>query len=310
MNALSRWLKYAAPAPFPAALVSAAGGFFVLGLLAAIGYGLSNPAGSFGENAGFLFGTLITPFITLLLVIAAFVEKSPFPRAWLWACAAGMVLFGGLWLALGLASSSRAELGLGVGLFSYCVFCAPPALACFAPSVYFAAKAAPGVRAMMSSDAERRVAELITLRGETSLADLAATTGLTVPELQTVVARVLQTRQAAGLLDSASGRVYSAQSLLDKQRKLALVITARGQIRLDELAQELNAPRDLLRDWIYQLVRRGEFTGYMNWNEGLIYSAEAKKLSAAGRCPRCGGDLALAGKGVIRCEHCGSEIFL
>ncbi len=308
MNPLTRWLKYAAPAPLPAAIASAASGFLVLGLLGAIGYGVSADRGSFGQNAGFVFGVIVAPVITFMLVIAAFVERSPLPRAWLWMCAAGMVLFGGLGGLVGLSLAEGA--GLEVGVFNYRCFCAPAALACFAPGVYFATKAAPGVRAMMASDAERRVAELITLRGETSLSDLAAVTGLSVADAHTLAARVLQTGRPAGLIDSASGRVYSAQTLMEKQRQLAAVVTARGQLRFDELAHELNAPRDLLRDWIYQLVKRGEFTGYMNWNEGLIYSAEAKKLAAAGHCPRCNGELALVGKGVIRCEHCGSEIFI
>jgi tRNA(Ile2) C34 agmatinyltransferase TiaS len=41
----------------------------------------------------------------------------------------------------------------------------------------------------------------------------------------------------------------------------------------------------------------------------VIYSAEAKARAAAGRCPRCGGKLNLAGRGVIQCGHCGSEVF-
>ncbi len=53
----------------------------------------------------------------------------------------------------------------------------------------------------------------------------------------------------------------------------------------------------------------GEFTGYMNWDEGLLYSADASKL-AHDRCPRCGSEITLAGKGVAQCAHCGSEIFL
>lgn len=149
----------------------------------------------------------------------------------------------------------------------------------------------------------------MTLRGETTLTDLARTVGASEQDVLHTLDRLRQARTFTGLADPPSGHVYSPTTLLEKQRQLADVVTAHGQITLAELAAELRAPRDLLREWIYALVRRGGFTGYMNWDEGVIYSAEVHKLAAAGRCPRCGGELALAGKGVIQCEHCGSEIF-
>jgi len=104
--------------------------------------------------------------------------------------------------------------------------------------------------------------------------------------------------------------VFSTAALLAKQKELAGVVAAHGQIQLADLATELHVPRDWMRDWIYQLVQRGEFSGYINWDEGLLYSAEAEKLRAAGKCPHCGGTLALAGKGIIHCNNCDSEIFL
>ncbi len=113
-----------------------------------------------------------------------------------------------------------------------------------------------------------------------------------------------------GLMDAPRQVVYSAAALAEKQRRLLGVVHARGQIHLDALAAELRAPRGLLKDWIYQLVQRGQFSGYINWEEGLLYSADAQALRDQGRCPRCGGELGLAGKGVILCSHCGSEILL
>jgi tRNA(Ile2) C34 agmatinyltransferase TiaS len=72
----------------------------------------------------------------------------------------------------------------------------------------------------------------------------------------------------------------------------------------------VNAPRELVKEWIYTLVRNERFSGYINWDEDVLYSAEASRIREAGRCPQCGGDLGLAGKGVIRCDYCGAEIFL
>jgi hypothetical protein len=96
----------------------------------------------------------------------------------------------------------------------------------------------------------------------------------------------------------------------EKQRRLLGMIQARGQVSLPEIAIELRATRDQVRAWIYDLVHMGLFTGYANWSEGVLYSAEAAALRDAGQCPRCGGVLELAGKGVIRCPYCGTEIFL
>jgi DNA-binding Lrp family transcriptional regulator len=308
MNAILRWLKYAAPAPLPAALSSAAGGFMVLGALVSLGYGLSNEAGTFVENAGFLFGAIITPFIGLLLVAAALIEKQPLPRALIWAGAAGMWLFGGLGLLAGLAASPTT--GPATAFVSYCCLCSPVALACLAPAVYFARRAAPGLRSQLAADQEHQILQIAAVRGETALADIANTLGLPPREVASALERLIHAQRFDGLLDAESGRVYTRTAVIEKQRALAGIVNARGQITLEELADELRAPRHLLRDWVYQLVRRGDFTGYVNWAEGVIYSAEAKKLTAAGRCPRCNGELALAGKGVIRCEHCGAEIFL
>ncbi len=96
----------------------------------------------------------------------------------------------------------------------------------------------------------------------------------------------------------------------EKQRRLLGMIQARGKVAISDLALELRVTRDQVRAWIYDLVHLGLFSGYINWSEGLLYSAEAAALRDAGKCPNCGGALELAGKGIIRCPYCGTEIFL
>ncbi len=308
MNGLRRWLRHAAPSPLAGALSSAAAGLLMLGFLVSLGYGLSSGLDDFVENAGFLFGVIVSPFIALLLAVAGVVEKNPLPRGLIWAGAGGALLVGGLGMAAGLSASPST--GLAGGLVTYCVVCSPLAALCFLPAVYFVSKAGPSVRRSLAQTDDQQIIEAVTLRGEAALADLARATGLPMPAVAHTVERLLHTGRLAGQFDAAAGRVYSQQALVEKQRRLGAVIAARGQITFDALAAEMNVSRHLLRDWIYQLVRRGGFTGYMNWADGVIYSAEARRLEAAGRCPRCGGELSLAGRGVIRCDHCGSEIFL
>jgi len=75
------------------------------------------------------------------------------------------------------------------------------------------------------------------------------------------------------------------------------------------VAIEMNASRDEVKAWLYDLVGKGLFSGYVNWDEGVLYSRQASQLKT-NRCPKCGGEVKLAGKGVVTCPFCGTEIFL
>lgn len=95
-----------------------------------------------------------------------------------------------------------------------------------------------------------------------------------------------------------------------EQRKLLDMVKTRGQVAVADLVLELNATTDKVRNDIYDLVGRGLFSGYVDWDKGVLYSVEASALKGQSSCPNCGGKLELAGKGVIKCPYCGSEIFL
>jgi len=94
-----------------------------------------------------------------------------------------------------------------------------------------------------------------------------------------------------------------------KQRKLLNIVLTQGQIRIAEVALEMNASRDEVKAWLDDLVGKGLFSGYVNWDEGVLYSRQASQLKD-NRCPKCGGEVKLAGKGVVTCPFCGTEIFL
>ncbi len=61
---------------------------------------------------------------------------------------------------------------------------------------------------------------------------------------------------------------------------------------------------------IYKLVGMELFNGYINWDEGKLYSVEAAGLVNLTSCKNCGGQIKLAGKGVSKCPYCGTEYYL
>lgn len=94
------------------------------------------------------------------------------------------------------------------------------------------------------------------------------------------------------------------------QRTILNMVLTQGKVRLDEIALELNKNRDEVEDLVRDLVGKQLFTGAINWQDGILYSKEASQLKADHKCPNCGGELELAGKGMIICPWCGAEVFL
>ncbi|HEY4723674.1 MAG TPA: hypothetical protein VII92_17600 [Anaerolineae bacterium] len=94
-----------------------------------------------------------------------------------------------------------------------------------------------------------------------------------------------------------------------KQRKILNMVSTQGQVRIADVALELGAAKDQIKQWLYDLVGKGLFSGYINWDDGVLYSKQASQLES-GHCPHCGAKLELAGKGVVKCSACGSEVFL
>jgi DNA-directed RNA polymerase subunit RPC12/RpoP len=93
---------------------------------------------------------------------------------------------------------------------------------------------------------------------------------------------------------------------VEKERKLLGMVQAQGQVRISDVALELDASRDQVKAWV---VDKELFAGYINWDEGTLYSRDAAQLRG-NECPNCGGKVELVGKGVVGCPYCGIEIFL
>ena len=97
---------------------------------------------------------------------------------------------------------------------------------------------------------------------------------------------------------------------VQQEKKILNMVLTQGQVTIAELVAELEAPRESIEEMIRNLVGKQLFSGAINWEKGILYSVESQDLTTDRKCPNCGGELTFAGKGLIACPYCGSEVFL
>jgi DNA-directed RNA polymerase subunit RPC12/RpoP len=109
-------------------------------------------------------------------------------------------------------------------------------------------------------------------------------------------------------LNKGAGEAVEEAQIKRQQKLLGLVMT-QGKVDISSASIELGVTRDQTKALIYDLIGKQLFSGYVDWDAGMLYSTDASKLKD-GTCPKCGGKLELAGKGLVKCPYCGSEVFL
>lgn len=112
------------------------------------------------------------------------------------------------------------------------------------------------------------------------------------------------------LILTRAKREQASMEHVARQRKLLGIIEAAGEISIADLALETGGTRETVRKDLYDLVSKGLFSGYVDWDRGRLFARQASELRAGSNCPNCGAELQLAGKGLIRCGFCGAEVFL
>jgi len=114
-----------------------------------------------------------------------------------------------------------------------------------------------------------------------------------------------------GIYLSVQGRSDAKQQVeAATSRQLLNMVQSRGSLPISDAAIELHLSKEQIRAVIYNLVGLGVFNGYINWDKAVLYSSDASKLREMTKCPNCGGEITLAGKGVAKCRFCGTEFFL
>ena len=294
------------PSRITLTLLALALGLIVLGSVCTLSMMFSDRSIS-PEGPVAVLGFLVVPAIALLPLIGALREKTPARRALMWGACALLLAAGGL--VGGVSMAFAPDAGIGVGVVFTTVFCAPVVLAVMAPSIFFGIKAWSHVRETLRTERVASVARALDARGMITMDELGGEIGLNQQDTRQLVQELLSSGALDATLYSQFGRIYSAKALDEARSSLRRIILARGQARLEDLAAELGVPRELLCRWLYDLVDQ-YFTGYINWDKGMVYSMEAQQLTQAGRCPACRGELSLAGKGLIHCTYCGAEIII
>ena len=133
--------------------------------------------------------------------------------------------------------------------------------------------------------------------------------GLTLGVLLTLI--VLSPIFGIGVYLLRRGTEETRQFAVVKQeKKLLNMVLTQGQVSITELVVELEEPRERVEDMIRDVVGKQLFSGAINWDKGVLYSVESIALTESRNCPNCGGQLEFAGKGLIVCPYCGSEVFL
>lgn len=96
----------------------------------------------------------------------------------------------------------------------------------------------------------------------------------------------------------------------EQQRRVLDIVQSRGQVAVNDLALEMQISQDDIKAIVHKLVGLQVFSGYVNWEKGILYSDEAQQLRTLEKCRNCGGDIQLTGKGVVSCRYCGTEYYL
>lgn len=106
------------------------------------------------------------------------------------------------------------------------------------------------------------------------------------------------------------GQEAELESEMEKQRQLLDILRSRGQVTVEDMAMEMRVNVAQIQDIVHQLVGLQVFSGYVNWDDGILYSSEASQLRELENCKKCGAPIELVGKGVVACKYCGTEYFL
>ena len=258
-----------------------------------------------------LLSVVSLPTVALLLGLASFREQRPAGRLLLWTGVVACAVIG-TGNVLIFQWQGRGTLALNEGLSSFLSCPGMPSLGIvLLVWAFFLWRTWPVIRELLRVIRSQRLIAMVAARGEAALTDIADEISMNEAQALALLQELMKKRELMAYYDEEYQRIYSAAALNEKRRKMVGSITAQGKIELGALANYLRLNRPLLKQWIYAQARRGQLHGFADWAVGWVYSfpLDPHPNENINRCPHCGGELDIAGKGVIECSHCKVEVF-
>ncbi|MGC9398751.1 MAG: PCI domain-containing protein [Anaerolineae bacterium] len=309
---LRRTLCVFLPAIGPLVVVMVALGVLLLGTLLAVFYGMSAFEGADAqiENGGAVLGIFVLPLVALLFEIAGLWERAAPAKTVLGVLALGALALSNVIVGISLGTSDEFE-NLATGFLGFSCLCSPVLLLATILPVYGLVKTPAHLRELHQQGLEEDAVDYIRRQGgEVTYRQLARALDVSEERVDPLLRKIVKDKKLQGLREVKYRRFYTVSAYAERQLTLLGIIDSRGTVSLQTLSEEFGVPQGLVEEWIYALVREGKFTGYLDWDNEIIYSREAEKLQDLSQCPNCGAEMTLAGKGTTRCEHCGTEVFL
>ncbi len=258
------------------------------------------------EGLGGVLGLLLVPVSAVLLFVGAVLAGR-------WA--ARGLLFGVTLLALGFGWFALALTALGsedpvADVIIPTILYAVPVGVVLVALLLSVALGIRDVRAGVAGARHARVKDLLAARGELDYATLAAETRLPEASVGGYLEALLARGEITAKLDPEALMVFSPERYRQKQRDLVSVVWGRGRATFQELGTELRLSRALLHELLVEAMRQDTFTGFFDSRRDEVVSAAADQLRHGRVCPSCGGQMDLAGHGLVVCRYCQAEVFL
>lgn len=301
------FLRYeATPSTRAVWLLSAIAGGFAL-LMMGCGLALAMGSGEFWQPVS--AGMAGMPLPILLLAIAGLIERKPLARTLLFAAAAMLSLIAALFFVAPSLFGPQTEQSAGGAMLGLCLLV--PIMFLFGlPTLFFGVKVPAHLRRSWEAGRSAAAAQMVRERGMVTVQELAAQLEIEANESDLIFRQIAQDEEFAVRYYPEHATAFGETYEKERQRTLVHTISARGQVRLDELTRLLKVSSDVLHTWLVQLVGRNAFRGYINWQTGILFSEDASALGESSTCPQCSGRLQLSGKKLVLCSFCGAEIFL